>query len=393
MASYQRIQSKSTSQMASTSTSLSSCRDDRRRLPGRGRPRIALLACIAAAIGLFVAEGPARADRAMPSAGGVGAGDVGAPITIRCPRGAYLAGLNARAGDRLDHIQPLCVWAIEGRLWTGNPFPAPGNGMGTSQGGSQNNVICPRDHFVQRIDVHSAGESPAPVDIFLTRLSLVCGHDPGHAAQRVDMQGFSQIPAGFTSGVVDAIGCWISGNLGDHLAVGVYGQANETVNRLGLVCDLFKGRSLGLEATADAVPRLVLKQPALANAYGTVAAPRTVDESYLGSTAAPAGEGSPATVHEMVKLRGAEVVALAPAAGQRFDAPSGPNGLRLYACPTVGGEDACASQQVADLFCTQHDAASAAGFDTSRRKVAAETLQGERCDKKKCKVFDVIECQ
>jgi hypothetical protein len=354
---------------------------------------MAPLAFIAAAIGLFVAEGPARSDTVRPSAGGVGAGDVGAPITIRCPNGAYLAGLNARAGDRLDHIQPLCVWALEGRLWTGDPFPAPGNGMGTSRGGSQNNVICPRDHFVERIDVHSAGESPAPVDFFLSRLSLVCRHDTNQFALRADMQGYNQIPAGFTWGVVDAIGCWISGNLGDHLAVGVYGRANETVNRLGLICDLFKARSVGLEAKVDAVPRIVLKQPALADAYTTVAAPKTVDESYLGSTAAPAGEGSPATINEVVKLRGAKVVALAPAAGQRFDAPSGPNGLRLYACPTVGGEDACASQQVADLFCTQHDAASAAGFDTSRRKVAAETLQGEQCEKKKCKVFDVIECR
>ncbi len=83
----------------------------------------------------------------------------------------------------------------------------------------------------------------------------------------------------------------------------------------------------------------------------------------------------------------------APAAsGQsHFENPQGPHGLRLYACTTVGGNDC--GKAVAKAFCQAQGWSKADKYDTKSKKVQAETLAGEACDKNKCKVFDFIDCE
>ena len=74
-----------------------------------------------------------------------------------------------------------------------------------------------------------------------------------------------------------------------------------------------------------------------------------------------------------------------------FENPQGPHGLRLYACTQVGGEDC--GKSVAKAFCQAQGWAKADKYDTKSKKVQAETLTGEACDKNKCKVFDFIDCE
>ena len=74
-----------------------------------------------------------------------------------------------------------------------------------------------------------------------------------------------------------------------------------------------------------------------------------------------------------------------------FENPQGPHGLRLYACTEVGGNDC--GKPVAKAFCQAQGWAKADRYDTKSKKVQAETLAGEACDKNKCKVFDFIDCE
>ena len=79
-----------------------------------------------------------------------------------------------------------------------------------------------------------------------------------------------------------------------------------------------------------------------------------------------------------------------PPQPQRFKPPLAVSGERLYACQTLDGKGC--GQAVATLFCQQKGFAKADGFDTSRQSLSAETLSGEKCTKKKCRVFDLIAC-
>jgi hypothetical protein len=85
-----------------------------------------------------------------------------------------------------------------------------------------------------------------------------------------------------------------------------------------------------------------------------------------------------------------QAMASAPAGPQRFEDPVGPSGLRLYACTSVGGRDC--GRTIAQAFCQQQGYAQSADFDVDNKKTRAETLAGEVCTKKKCKVFEFITC-
>jgi hypothetical protein len=70
------------------------------------------------------------------------------------------------------------------------------------------------------------------------------------------------------------------------------------------------------------------------------------------------------------------------------------NNKRLFACEERDGDDCGKStnQRVALAFCQSQGFTTATKIDTETRKGAAETLGGESCSKKKCKVFDEIVC-
>jgi hypothetical protein len=81
----------------------------------------------------------------------------------------------------------------------------------------------------------------------------------------------------------------------------------------------------------------------------------------------------------------------APApATQQYAPPYTKSGARLYACQTVGGTEC--GQPVAAAFCQSQGFVQAQSFNDATEKTPAETLAGEKCGKKKCKVFTQIVC-
>jgi hypothetical protein len=359
-----------------------------------------------AALALLTAAPAGRADTigwmAGP-AGGEGAGLTGSRISIFCPAGAYLVGLNARTGDRIDHVQPLCVQALADGRWNGQPFPAPGNGMGTSAGGWDNNVVCPQDYFIEGLYFGRHGNPPW-TDLFLDRLQLVCATIAApNGGVGVNMQGLFQPPVGYQRAILNYSSCWKFGTpQGTNIANGLFGRADAMVNQLAVYCLPFQGGA-GISTLVKIKPKYlegpITGTEATQLEGAVVAKPSTLMKSQATTEAAPPVAepeilpGEQLLNQGMLQTQGQSTKTAAIAAGpRRFEAPTGPNGLRLYACPTVGAED-CASQQVADRFCVRYEGKAATGFEISRRSIAAETLQGETCSKKRCKVFDVIECQ
>ena len=81
-------------------------------------------------------------------------------------------------------------------------------------------------------------------------------------------------------------------------------------------------------------------------------------------------------------------------AKQRFDAPTTPGGVRLFACQGLEDGDCgkSSSNKVALAFCQQKGFAKVDKVDTEKRNGAAARLDGQLCTKNKCKVFDEIVC-
>ncbi len=82
------------------------------------------------------------------------------------------------------------------------------------------------------------------------------------------------------------------------------------------------------------------------------------------------------------------------AASQLYTPPLLPDGNRLFACEKLDQDD-CGKgdyQAIALAFCQGQGFAKVNGVDVDSRKVKAETLDGQFCSKKKCKVFDTIGC-
>jgi hypothetical protein len=104
---------------------------------------------------------------------------------------------------------------------------------------------------------------------------------------------------------------------------------------------------------------------------------------------------SGATLHEATttgtSAPSTTTVAPTPAGGSnRYDDPTGPNGMQLYACSEVGG-DKC-GRNVALGFCKTQGWVKVGKYAVDNKKVQAVTLAGEVCSKKRCKVFEYIEC-
>jgi hypothetical protein len=70
-------------------------------------------------------------------------------------------------------------------------------------------------------------------------------------------------------------------------------------------------------------------------------------------------------------------------------------GNRLFACMDLDGDDCANSQQrvIAENFCRGQGFDRAVDLDVDRRRGTAETLEGQLCSEKKCKVFDLIVCK
>ncbi|NJO34556.1 MAG: PQQ-like beta-propeller repeat protein [Rhodospirillales bacterium] len=80
---------------------------------------------------------------------------------------------------------------------------------------------------------------------------------------------------------------------------------------------------------------------------------------------------------------------------QAYKPPFTTNGNRLFACEELDGDD-CGKgdyRSIAKAFCAKNGFANADDIDVDSKKVKAETLDGQYCTKKKCKVFDQIVCR
>jgi hypothetical protein len=80
---------------------------------------------------------------------------------------------------------------------------------------------------------------------------------------------------------------------------------------------------------------------------------------------------------------------------QSYKPPLTANGNRLFACEELDGDD-CGKgdyRSIAKAFCAKQGYAEADDIDVDSKKVKAETLDGQYCTKKKCKVFDKIVCK
>jgi hypothetical protein len=83
-----------------------------------------------------------------------------------------------------------------------------------------------------------------------------------------------------------------------------------------------------------------------------------------------------------------------PQPAQTYKPPLTAGGNRLFACLELDGDD-CGkndARQIAQAFCAKQGFAAADNIKTDSKKVAAETLDGQFCSKKKCKVFERITC-
>jgi hypothetical protein len=82
-------------------------------------------------------------------------------------------------------------------------------------------------------------------------------------------------------------------------------------------------------------------------------------------------------------------------ASQSYKPPLTPDGYRLFACKKLDGDD-CGKDDTKDIalaFCQKQGFTQVGDTDTDKKKVKAETLDGQFCSKSKCKVFDEIVCQ
>ncbi|HEV8392329.1 MAG TPA: hypothetical protein VGQ35_20915 [Dongiaceae bacterium] len=80
---------------------------------------------------------------------------------------------------------------------------------------------------------------------------------------------------------------------------------------------------------------------------------------------------------------------------QSFKPPLTANGNRLFACESPDSDD-CGkgdAKAIAQAFCQKQGFTRADDIDTDSKKVKAETLDGQLCSKKKCRVFDKIVCK
>jgi hypothetical protein len=329
-------------------------------------------------------------------------GHGGSDQVYTCPQGTLLAGVQGRIGAVLDHAEPLCVASTDRGIWQGAPFPVT-PGMGSSGGGYPFQLLCPANSFV------TAFGAPTYTDrrkqrygVYVGGLILICV-DPatGKATARLEHLspydqshlGRFKTPDGEYSILRPGDAC------GSHmLADGIQGRSGLYVDRFGLTCNPF----LVTWGAAEAPPQpgfkigdrlktesdTVLDLPT--STIGTSTSPSAASKTLQMPTG-----GAPPTLGKRKKKQTAAVPEPAPEPAptpqpQRFELPLAPSGQRLFACETLNGKSC--GQPVATLYCQQAGFAQAGGFETSLQSTPAETLAGQKCKKKKCRVFDFIVC-
>ncbi|MGK6320483.1 hypothetical protein [Sphingomonas sp. DT-204] len=192
-------------------------------------------------------------------------GGGGTPVAVRCPAGSYLVGVQARIGDDMDAIGPICARA----LTTGeaNPAGRPGSLGGT--GGTPREFTCPPSApFVRRATILADGART----IVANGIEVRCGPLTGPMPRTVNgyNQAFFAGPTYFSNSILP--GTTPSKSLSSsvecpsHMApVGLHGRAGAVVDALGFICGeiaLVKPRPIGKLRPAGKPP-LVGASPGL----------------------------------------------------------------------------------------------------------------------------------
>jgi hypothetical protein len=101
--------------------------------------------------------------------------------------------------------------------------------------------------------------------------------------------------------------------------------------------------------------------------------------------------------NRVTPVTGTTVVSTDPLTTQdskAYKPPLAMSGNRLFACEKLDGDD-CGKgdyQTIADAFCKKEGFIGAGQIKVDSKKGKAETLDGQYCSKKKCKVFEQIVC-
>jgi hypothetical protein len=293
---------------------------------------------------------------------------------LSCPAGAYLVGLQVHYDNAVSGLQPYCAEMAEDGAWqTSSQLHGDRRMGGPRPNAKVLSLMCPEEFFVSGFGGGSFHNNDFRL---LAQVLLDCRRLLGTGAA-LDVR--TTLPSGAPVTPWDGDTC-----ADDTVANGIFGTTYRgKVIQFGLSCKPTRPALAALPDVVgiDALDAPVMQQGGLkmqSDASDAIVAP----PSPFGPP--PAGAGSPTP-------------APAPAPGpkplppsQEFAPPLAKSGLRLYACQTVGG-NACGGI-VANAFCQQQGFVQAQGLDTDSRKVQAETLAGEKCAKKKCKVFERIIC-
>jgi hypothetical protein len=297
------------------------------------------------------------------------------PGEIGCPAGQYLVGVNLRYDTAVSRLQPNCArMTDDDLLWAGAPLLQDGRWLGEPRPNAvTHNLLCPRDSFVGGISAISVDKGDFSL---IVRIGLRC--TTRFSSGRGTTWIGSPQPEGLESIASEERHC--SDNVA---ATGMFGRtfAGKLI-QIGLIChptQSFMTVAEGLVGADAATAQIV--QPGLKlKTRGDVADTLATPPSPFGAPPSPQPGGQAAP--------GSGPVPLPPV--KPFEPPLAKSGLRLYACQTVGGS-ACGGV-VANAFCQQQGFVQAQGFDSDTQKIEAETLAGQKCTKKKCKVFERIVC-
>jgi hypothetical protein len=186
-----------------------------------------------AALALAAASPRASAGEwSSPVAGGGG----GEPFSARCEPGEYLVGLDARVGDDLDRVGPVCAKAKPDGTRKDRLVSRGGGG---GSGGAPQRIVCPDDApFVRRVGVGFEGVDNLMVDAAF----VTCGPLVGPLPRAVG--GYNVLAA---SGSIHRGGGGIGISdikWGDQeydcpdgmTPVGLHGRAGAMVDALGVMC-------------------------------------------------------------------------------------------------------------------------------------------------------------
>lgn len=197
----------------------------------------------------FAAQEP---DWPTPATGGGG----GAAASARCPAGTYLIGLQARIGDDIDAIGPICAQPLTTGEIVGVSRPQAFGGAG----GTAREAICPQSApFVRSMFVSAEGDDT----VVLNGVVITCGPLTGPLPRAVDgynrlaLNGPTYRPSQglfVTDGAKSASG---TAECPSHMApAGVHGRAGAMVDALGLICGgaaATRPKALGKVGSAEPV--------------------------------------------------------------------------------------------------------------------------------------------